>query len=118
MPDESWQETMRRLKSRMQRLWDELHIKSWAQIALERKFKWATKISCMDDSRWAHIISNTKFFIDHGMRKPGRPRMRWEDQLNHFAMSYGMSSWLNFATSDPHLWNSQCHHFVNFVLSD
>ena len=115
---ETWETTMRRLKNRMNHVWQQFRMKSWSELILERKYKWVTRISKMHSSRWARIISMTNYFEMHGKRKSGRLRMRWKDQLNYFAISYGFSSWLNFAIKNLHLWTSQCHHFVDFVLSD
>ena len=58
----------------------------------------------MHFSRWARIILMTNYFEMNGRRKRGRPRTRWEDDLNWFAISYGWNSWLDFAICDKGTW--------------
>ena len=65
-------------------------IQLWAHAAIKRKSTWAYKILNMHESRWANAIS--KFDpssciqdceTEAAKRKRGRPRIRWEHDLNN-----------------------------------
>ena len=93
--DEAWEDTMRRMKIKLDRALKIQPIQLWADTAIKRKWIQAYKILNMHESRWANKISNfdpsscmQDETIEIAKRKRGRPRIRWEDDLNSFANYY------------------------------
>ena len=51
-------------------------------------------------------------------RSRGRPKTRWEDDLNAFAQFIGYQSWIAYAESqDEADWKMQTNDFINYILS-
>eukprot|EP00973_Karenia_brevis_P036854 5078036-Karenia_brevis.AAC.1 len=80
------------------------NVKLWNEVALRRKWKWAFRLISMHEDRWAkrmanfnprHIQQDGQYTISK--RSRGRPRRKWEDDLNSFAMAYGYENWMDFA---------------------
>ena len=77
----------------------------------------------MHDSRWAKKIS---YFspgqiqqdgqMHENKRNRGRPRVRWEDDLNNFAKYHGYGDWLAMGDVCINNWLSMTQQFVNFTL--
>ena len=79
----------------------------------------------MYESRWANAISkfDPSSCIQDGeieviKRKRGRPRIRWEDDLNSFAHFHGFNDWKYFGHHFCGVWHNFIADFVNYVLND
>eukprot|EP00973_Karenia_brevis_P015426 2108956-Karenia_brevis.AAC.1 len=89
----TWEDIMRDMKAKMNEIWNRFKIRSWSELVLERKFQFSCKILCMRPSRWTRVITCSTYFNVNGKRKHGRPRKRWDDDLNKFAQLYGFDDW-------------------------
>jgi hypothetical protein len=55
---------------------------------------WAAHVICMDNNRTVKKVFNTKLI---GIRKIGRPKLRWEDDVIQDIKTLGVKTWRNFA---------------------
>ena len=99
LEDEPWKTTMQRMKIKVSNALHSYFVESWDKVILERKWSWANRILCMNDSRWARRISYYDALktmqdgqILPNKRKRGRPRMKWEDDLNTYTYYHSYST--------------------------
>ena len=93
--NEPWQETMFRMKYRVNRALDLFPIKAWSIELLTRQFRCAMRIS-NDLSSWPYLCKNWEPMSTNlnAYRPPGRPRLRWDDKLSSFSSyRYNDASW-------------------------
>ena len=51
-------------------------------------------------------------------RARGRPRARWEDNMNAYALSIGRSSWQQLFAEGQGIWQKHREKYVEFILAD
>ena len=56
-------------------------VRSWVTLQRERKWAWAGHVARRTDARWS---TSALDWQPVGVRKPGHPKRRWEDDLNNF----------------------------------
>eukprot|EP00973_Karenia_brevis_P095293 12426689-Karenia_brevis.AAC.1 len=76
----------------------------------------------MQHGRWALAVSKPNFWKSGneamGKRRRGRPRQRWEDQLNSFSKCYGYEFWMDFAMDYANEWDKFLQEFQDYFLND
>ena len=85
--DEPWEETMRRMKRRMA---DALHhypLSSWSERFHRNRWRYAIHVVNNEKNRlpfwiaqWVPLLDPISIYMPY--RGPGRPRLRWDDQLH------------------------------------
>ena len=120
---ECWRTTMHRMKIKLSNALNTFYVESWDELVLKRKWSWANRILEMNDDRWAkqmafyspvQISQYEQSNINN--RKRGRPRLKWEDDLNAFARYYGYMTWLDFGQTFKYEWEYMAKDFINFTL--
>ena len=88
---DTWYDAGRRMKLKMNHVLSMVNIRLWESAALKAKWKWAGRLTNMHTSRWAKMIStyHPADILQHDQiniprRSKGRPRLRWEDDINPF----------------------------------
>ena len=87
---EDWEETMRRMRDRLQRAEQLYHCQEWSKRLICDKWRLAEHISLLDPRKWARLL--TTYQANHvddeyaplSRRGPGRPLTRWEDKMQFF----------------------------------
>ena len=93
------------------------YVESWDELVLKRKWSWANRILEMNDDRWAkQMASYSPVQNSQCKRKRGRPRLKWEDDLNAFARYNGYMTWLDFGQTFKYEWEYMAKDFINFTL--
>jgi hypothetical protein len=59
-----------------------------------KRLGWAGHIICIDNNRTVKKVFNTKPI---GIRKTGRPKLRWEDDVIQDIKTLGVKNWRNVA---------------------
>ena len=120
--DEPWHETMSRMKTRVDAALRLHPVPAWGDEVLKRKWLWAGKVGQMSADRWPRILYEwdpREFEQTPGNRHPtrqrGRPRTRWEDDINGFSRSLGFTDWQHCLSRRAGSWHSMCDDFVNYV---
>ena len=111
------------MKIKLSNALNTFYVESWDELVLKRKWTWANRILEMNDERWAKQmafyspvqISQCERSIEN-KRKRGRPRLKWEDDLNAFARYHGYMTWLDFGEIFKYNWEYMAKNFINFTL--
>ena len=124
--DEAWDETMRRMKYRVDSAMQSYQSIPWVVRIFRQQWKRAIHISRLPASSWqilAHVW-NPCTQIDqvsehHPFRHPGRSRLRWDDRLNEFCMQFFDVPWIDFMKRTPaRELDFLTDQFVSFVVSN
>ena len=90
--DMSWEDVMRKMKSKIDNALRIFPVTLWDAAVLKRQFSWTNTIIHVHSSRLAKRMSTWNIFRIHNevipRRKQGRPKRRWEDELNHFSKMF------------------------------
>lgn len=91
IPGESWEDTMRRMKLRLEHAQDQHYIDPWSRRWARAQWKYACHLTVSSRYHWARLatIENIVGKFDPCAlyvpnRLVGRPRLRWDDTLRHF----------------------------------
>ena len=68
-------------KVRNERIRQITKLKDWITEATVRKVKWVRYISCMEEGRWAKVVTEWTPYTHYRNRSRGRPNLRWRDEL-------------------------------------
>jgi hypothetical protein len=124
LPEEPWSDTMRRMRERVQSAMVQCGVQTWSHDALARKWRWAGKVARMSEDRWPKRVAtwDPRDVPQHGAlgrtsRRRGRPRRRWEDDLNEFSLFLGRNTWWEVASGchDAEQWEALLSDFVRYV---
>ena len=91
---ESWECWIQRVTGEAKVKMAELSIKEWTHQQRIRKWRWAGHVARRTDARWGIQVLD---WDPVGVRKPGRPCMRWEDHIRLYCNSVGKPDWREFA---------------------
>ena len=74
---EPWENTMRRMKHRLEAGLKLYHVDKWANRVLRGQWRYAGKVACSpEQAPWRML---TTWIPEGGHRRVGRPRQRWDD---------------------------------------
>jgi hypothetical protein len=103
--DEPWEETMRRMKHRVERALGQHSVQGWPERLCQRRWDHAWHVVHMGPTSWPARSTNwdPTVFRDPAARTipyrgPGRPLTRWDDTLAAFStQNLQQASWQNAA---------------------
>ena len=91
--NETWEDTMHRMKQRVNKALLQWPIKDWSQRIRETQWIHASRIKISDQqslpllaSHWNPSTTFDPTLITRPTRKRGRPMLRWDDTLNDFCL--------------------------------
>ena len=91
VPSENWEDTMRRMRSRLEYADELYHCQKWSDRLLRDQWRFALHLTTDGAPFWARSIlkhssnsvnDDAGRYISH--RCPGRPRQKWDDRLKFF----------------------------------
>ena len=85
--EEPWQDFIKRTTTIAERLLSSLDIETWDITYWRRKWQWTSRLAEQHHDRWSRIAYLWQPQIHHRYptyRRQGRPRKRWDDEINHF----------------------------------
>ena len=107
LENEEWRDTMSRMKKKVCAAKILGSILDWSAELSKRKWRLAGRVATLDTSRWPRILAEwTPNVVQQlngilAKRKVGRPRTRWEDNLDEYSKVKGYRDWLHFAQGAP-----------------
>ena len=113
--DESWAESMRRVNARVAEALRLFPVKPWTEQLACRKILAGWSFGQCESCSWpAKAIRWNTQFDNETYRLLGRPRQKWDDDLEKFAKSSfpQYNSWID-AASTGHEWLAKKQDFVN-----
>ena len=87
---EPWVEWVKRSTREVETHFEKLHIECWVHQVRRKRWQWARRVAGLSDDRWTKIAANwvPSLHFDgrasKAARQQGRPKQRWEDDLNDF----------------------------------
>jgi len=123
-PAESWEETMRRMKTKVARAMQTTSSADWDRLVAKRRWLFAHRIAHMSADRWAFQVArwHPRETPDPSLahtptRSRGRPRTQWDSNITTFLRYNGMeTSWLSHAQQQSvSQWAAMCDAYVDFV---
>ena len=113
LPDEAWEDILRRMKHRVANLQGGQEWDRWEHVALRRQWMWADKLMRMPNDRWPKILVDwhPPRTHSHAKRPRGHPKARWDDNLNTFAAKHGAGTWQQLWHSKQHIWKELSQEF-------
>lgn len=114
---ESWQDTMHRMKNRVDRSLIQWPIKSWSSRIDEARWhhidhlkKLPNSSLPMRASHWNPENINDPTLYHHPARNRGRPLSRWDDSVNLFCWQKFGTNWINAPNND--VWTNNRQEFL------
>lgn len=115
--DEPWQDTMRRMKYRVEHAQRGYFVESWELRWKRNQWRYAVHLANLPGSSWAklHVLYHPPSIDDLSMdsvphRAPGRPALRWHDALRRFCSTYlQRDDWLEAVREHPYLEDEFCN---------
>ena len=120
---ETFVDWVQRATSKVHAMAKRYNIQDRQEKHLRLKWEWAGHVVRMDHRRWSRRTllwkGEDSFATTAARASVGRPRLRWEDELDAFANAKGWTSWQivarNWSTAE---WNKCRHDFVHFILKE
>ena len=86
---EPWVEWIQRTTREAERRAGEVNVEDWVTTARRRKHRWANRVATLECDRWAARAARWEPNLctatyKKAARAQGRPKKRWEDDLQHF----------------------------------
>ena len=98
--DEPWEDTMHRMKERVNRGLRQHPVKWWTQRLGTYLWQFAVRVKAslpdswiVQSSEWEPNLIEDASCEYHPYRRVGRPYLKWDDVLNRFCGSYFNSRW-------------------------
>ena len=114
--DEPWDETMRRMNSKIEAALRRYPIEDWSTQLFRRQFRLAHRAGKMVDSWPARVCKwHPPTSIPGATRSQGRPFVRWDDYLRRFAENELESAWYAACLNDDFPQHEDA--FVRFSLN-
>ena len=113
--DEPWEDTMRRMRQRLERAMRIHYVEPWEVQILRRQWSYAQHVAHNDRTLWSSLVLNWQPHLQHDLlinkhfpyRAPGRPRTRWDDNLMSFCQQeFEHDHWLQIRSLTP----AELHH--------
>jgi len=122
---EAWPDYIKRATTLADAQLRKLHIESWPNTYLKRKWRWASRIAKQPTTRWTRLAANWKPQLDHKRsttRRQARPYKRWSDDFDAFLQAVhddnssqaNPTQWLDVATNDA-TWSQLEHKFITYM---
>eukprot|EP00973_Karenia_brevis_P063206 8788013-Karenia_brevis.AAC.1 len=94
---EPWPEWMKRVTHMAEDAMDKCGVEDWVTAQKRKKWKWAGHVARRTDQRWNRRFLN--FAPASGHRKPGHPKKRWSDSIDHVLHARGhcKGDWIQVA---------------------
>ena len=93
---DSWVDWLKRTTSEATDALEKVGAEDWVTVLRRRKWLWAGRVCRHSGERWTSKIMH--WTPEEGLRSVGRPRSRWQDQLNSFSKT------LPGFEEDEHAW--------------
>ena len=102
VPDEAWEDTMRRMKGRLERAMQIHYVKPWVEQLHLARWRFARHVSSNAKSIWPSLVNSwlpghprDDSLLRVPFRSQGRPRTRWDDSLSDFFRQRFHQHWLH-----------------------
>ena len=114
---ETWVDWIRRTTHETEELLKRLDIEDWLTTQRRRKFKWALKVATCNSDRWASRATTWQPNLQRkaaatAARSAGRPRTRWDDDLNSFSRRVLKCEDWRIAASNKQLWQANENSYI------
>ena len=111
--DEPWDETMRRMRDRVSRALVLFPVETWPKKHLRHKYRYVGRVLQKAGDLPARVLNWDPTSTDETARRPpGRPALRWDDDLMPFAAErFPGRPWFHVA-ANPAEWNAEEHSFL------
>ena len=108
---------IRRTTHETEELLKRLDIEDWLTTQRRRKFKWAMKVATCNSDRWASRATTWQPNLQHkaaatAARSAGRPRTRWDDDLNSFSRRVLKCEDWRIPASNKQLWQANENSYI------
>ena len=86
---EPWSDWISRVTREAEDRLQHCGISDWVTKYKRRKWTWCYRLATMDHTRWAHVVAGWQpdLFDAQRARQPGRPKTRWQDDIDAFLRS-------------------------------
>ena len=108
---EPWIDWIKRVTQQLEAHMNNLQIDSWIVTWRRKVWRYAARVAAMSPDKWASKVLTWRAEEDARARgrRPGRPQLRWSDEINSFLRDRGHHSegtgWLVHACEHD-LWSS------------
>ena len=114
---EPWADWMKQATYRVEAQARKLNLQSWVMKARAAKWKWALIVASHDANKWTcQVLDWSPELFFHGprsraQRKPGRPQLRWIDDIIQFVRHHHNSTQWQLFAIDAGTWHELSDEF-------
>ena len=114
---ETWVEWIKRTTHQAEQHLENMRIENWMVKIRRQKWRCAQRHAILDHDRWSHValiwnpLTHYTGSRPRGHRRAARPKVRWVDDITHFANLHNLGNWIQSAF-DNKLWQRLESEFV------
>ena len=116
LPHESWEEAGRRTKQKVTAALKIFPVSDWLVVLDRSMWRLVARLATGDSQEWPAQVLRWR---PAGVRRRGRPRLRWTDAVDSFLrQEHGTNIFNVVRSQEPFPWQRVEKHFLDFMKSD